>query len=141
MATERGIVTRIGRGTAWIKVVPSEACEGCASHGSCSAQRGDMEVEVMNPMNAKVGDRIVVDMETASLLKASFLLYVFPIICMIAGAALGVQIAERYALDVSAMSALSGFGAFCLAVVFIKRKGNRMATQQAYRPRIVKILR
>lgn len=141
MATERGIVMRTGVETAWIKVVPSEACEGCSSHGSCGAQRGDMEVEVLNPMGAKEGDRIVVDMETASLLKASFLLYVFPIICMIAGAALGMEIAERYGFDGSALSALVGFGFFCASIVFIKRKGNQMAARQAYRPKIVKILR
>lgn len=141
MATERGIVIKIGMETAWIKVVPSEACEGCASHGSCSAQRGEMEVEVLNPMGAKAGDRIVVDMPTTSLLKASFLLYIFPIICMIAGAALGLQIAERFGYNESALSALIGFGTFCLSVVYIKYKGNRLADHHAYRPKIVKILR
>jgi sigma-E factor negative regulatory protein RseC len=141
MATERGIVVKIGLDTAWIKVVPSEACEGCASHGSCSAQRGEMEVEVLNPMGAKEGDRIVVDMPTTSLLKASFLLYIFPIICMIAGAALGIQLAERFDYNESALSALTGFGAFCVSVAYIKYKGNRLADQQAYRPKIVKILR
>jgi sigma-E factor negative regulatory protein RseC len=100
-----------------------------------------MEVEVLNPMGAKEGDRIVVDMPTTSLLKASFLLYIFPIICMIAGAALGIQLAERFGYNESTLSALTGFGAFCISVAYIKYKGNRLADQQAYRPKIVKILR
>ncbi|MFZ7128206.1 MAG: SoxR reducing system RseC family protein [Desulfobacterales bacterium] len=141
MPTERGIVIKSGGETAWVKVLPSEACEQCSAHGSCAGQRGEMEVEVLNPMGAQVGDRIVVDMETASLLKASFLLYVFPIICMIAGATIGVGMAGRLGLDDSAMSATLGLGAFAVSVLFIKYKGNRMARHQAYRPRITKILR
>ncbi len=141
MATERGIVIRAGNGTAVIKVVPSEACQGCSAHGSCSAQKGEMEVEVLDPVGAREGDRIVVDMETASLMKASFLLYVFPILCMTAGAGLGAGAAHRWGMDVSLLSALFGLGCFGLSLLFVRYQGNRMALRKTYRPKIVKILR
>ena len=52
-----------------------------------------MEVEAFNTADARVGDRIVLNIKTASLLKATFLLYVFPILAMIAGEVLGQTVA------------------------------------------------
>ena len=140
MATEKGIVTQIGPGTAWVRTLPSEACASCASCGTCNAQRDDMEVEVINEVGAKIGDRILIDIKTSAFLKATFLLYVFPIIGLLAGAMLGVQAAAYYGYDSSACSALFGFAAFFLTVAFVRIKGNRMGEDRAYRPKIVKVL-
>ena len=90
MATERGIVTRTDSRGAWVKTIKTGSCEGCSARGSCHSlsDRGDMEVKAINAAGAKVGDRIVMSFETASLLKATFLLYVFPILLLIIGAAI-----------------------------------------------------
>jgi sigma-E factor negative regulatory protein RseC len=140
MATEKGIVTNTGAGIAWVRTLPNEACAGCPSCGTCNAQREDAEVEVINEIGARVGDRILVDIKTSAFLKATFLLYVFPIIGLLAGAMLGVQAAAYYGYDSSACSALFGFAAFFLTVAFVRVKGNRMGRDRAYRPQIVKIL-
>ena len=72
----------------------------------------DAEVEVLNEVGARIGDRILIDIKTSAFLKATFLLYVFPIIGLTAGAMLGGQFADYYAYDASACSAAFGFGAF-----------------------------
>lgn len=140
MATEKGIVTQIGPGTALVRTLPSEACAGCPSCGTCNSQREDTEVEVINEVGAKIGDRILIDIKTSAFLKATFLLYVLPIIGLLAGAMLGVQAAAYYGYDSSACSAAFGFAAFFLTVAFVRIKGNRMGQERAYRPKIVKIL-
>ena len=140
MATEKAIVINTGGGTARVRTLPSEACAGCSSCGSCNAQRQDAEVEVINEVGARVGDRILIDIKTSAFLKATFLLYVFPIIGLTAGAMLGVQFAEYYGYDASACSAASGFGAFFLTVAFVRIQGNRMGRERAYQPKIIKIL-
>jgi sigma-E factor negative regulatory protein RseC len=140
MATEKGIVTKISADTAWVRTLPSEACAGCSSCGTCNAQREDAEVEVLNEVGARIGDRILIDIKTSAFLKATFLLYVFPIIGLTAGAMLGVQFADYYAYDASACSAAFGFGAFFLTVAVVRVKGNRMGRERVYRPRIVKVL-
>jgi sigma-E factor negative regulatory protein RseC len=140
MATEKGIVTQIGPGTAWVRTLPSEACAGCPSCGTCNAQREDTEVEVINEVGARIGDRILIDIKTAAFLKATFLLYVFPIIGLTAGALLGVQAAAYYGYDASACSAVLGFAAFFLTVAVVRVKGNRMGRERAYRPQIVRVL-
>ena len=140
MATEKGIVTKTGLGTAWVKTMQSEACEGCSSCGTCNAQRPDSEVEVINEVGAKVGDRIIIDFKTSAFLKVTFMLYIFPIICLTLGAMLGLQFAEEYGYDSSAASALMGFAAFFASVFIIRMAGRKMATQKHYRPQITKVL-
>jgi sigma-E factor negative regulatory protein RseC len=142
MATEEGFVIKLeSAGTARVKTNKKSACKGCASRDSCNGMGNEMEVEALNPAGAQVGDRILLRIETASFLKATFLLYVFPIIWMIVGAVIGQRYAPHLKMDASGLSALLGFLFFFVSILFVKFKGNRMATQSAYRPKIVKILK
>ena len=142
MATEQGVVLRTDSEAAWVKTSRSSACKGCTARGSCHTTGGgqEMEVKALNPAGARVGDRIVLSFETGSLLKATFLIYVFPIIFLIAGAALGQALAPFIEFSPSALSVLLGFTFFFTALLFIKTRANKMAKQNAYQPKITKIL-
>jgi sigma-E factor negative regulatory protein RseC len=98
-----------------------------------------MEVEAINTADARIGDRVVLNIKTASLLKATFLLYVFPILAMIAGAVLGQTLAVRRDLDPSGLSALCGFLFFGLAFIVIRITGRRLSQNDSYRPEIIKV--
>ena len=143
MATEQGIVIRTETETAWVKTQKTKACEGCSSRGACSVMGGgeDMEVEAINAAGGKVGDRVVLSFETASLLKATFLVYVFPIICMLIGALIGQKLAPLLNLNGSTSSAIGGFLFLGLSILFVKIKGNRMSQQEEYRPKVIRILK
>jgi len=143
MATEEGVVLRIDSRTAWVKTQKTNACEGCSSRGACSVMGGgeDMEVQAINAAGGQVGDRVVLSFDTSSLLKASFLLYVFPIICMLLGAFAGMQVAPAVNFDTSIVSAICAFLFFGLSFLFVKSKGNRMAQKDEYRPKIIRILK
>ncbi len=101
----------------------------------------DMEVKAVNSAGARVGDRIVLSFETASLLKAAFLIYVFPIILLIVGAALGQVLALLIEFSPSALSVLLGFAFFFTALFIIKARANKMAKKNAYQPKITKIIK
>ena len=143
MATEHGIVIRTDSREAWVKTVKSGSCEGCSARGACHSlsESGDMEVNAINEAGAKVGDRIVLSFETSSLLKASFLLYVFPIFLLIIGALMGQGIAPYIDFNPSGFYAIVGFSFFFAAVLIIKAKANKMAKKNEYRPKVVKIIR
>jgi sigma-E factor negative regulatory protein RseC len=142
LATEQGVILRTDSQTAWVKTVRSSACEGCSAKGSCHTMGGgqDMEVKALNIAGARVGDRIVLSYETPSLLKATFLIYVFPIILLIAGALLGQMLALYLNLNSSALSILLGFAFFFIALIFVKVRANKMAQKNAYQPKVIKIL-
>ena len=100
----------------------------------------EMEVNAINEAGAKLGDRIVLSFKTSSLLKASFLLYVFPILLLIIGAAIGQEIAPKFDFNPSGFSAIIGFAFFFAALLIIKTTANKLAKKNDYRPKIIKIL-
>lgn len=145
MATEPGVVTKIGSNgprTVWVKTVPSGACESCASRHDCSAASGgkEREVEVLNDLGAAVGDQIQLAISTGSLLKATFLLYIFPVLCMLGGGIAGHVIAMRLHWDTSLLSAIVAFTGLAVAMLGVRFGGNRLARKAAYQPRIIRIL-
>ncbi len=142
MAIEQGVVLRTDSEAAWVKTTRSSACQGCTARKSCHSLSGsqDMEVKALNIAGAREGDRIVLSFETRSLLKATFLIYVFPIIFLIAGAALGQVLASVMAVSPSVLSVLSGFAFFFFALFIIKARADKMARKDAYQPKITKIL-
>ncbi len=145
MAIEQGIVIAAhgpAPATARVKMVPPSACASCASRRNCSSAGGgkEREVDAINVANAKAGDRIQVSMDTAALLKATFLLYVFPIICMLVGGIVGNAAAVRLGFNTSLTSAAVAIGAFAAAMVFVRLRAGRLALKTAYRPKITRIL-
>ena len=142
MATEQGIVIKTDSSAAWVKTIKTGDCAGCSARGSCHSlgNNDEMEVKAINEAGAKAGDRIVLLFETSSLLKATFLLYVFPILLLIIGAAIGQELAPHIDFDPSGLSALTGFSFFIVAVLIIKARANKMALKKEYRPKIIKIL-
>lgn len=142
MATEQGVVIKIDSGAAWVKTVKSGDCKGCSARGACHSLGGsdDAQVKAINEAGARVGDRIVLSFETSSLLKATFLLYVFPILLLLIGALMGQGIAPHIGFDPSGFSAITGFSFFFAAVLIVKSRANKLAKKSEYRPRITRII-
>lgn len=143
MASEEGIVVKIGPATAWVRTSRSSACRNCASRESCNTTENsrEMEIEALNAAGARVDDRVVINFDSAALLKISFLLYVFPILCLIAGAVLGQGLAPRLGLETGAVSVFGGVLFFALAFYVIKYQEKKLAAKSRYRPKVVRILK
>lgn len=142
MATEHGIVLRTDSEAAWVKTTRNSACQGCTARNSCHtlSDSQDSEVKALNIAGAREGDRIVLSFETGSLLKATFLIYVFPIIFLIAGAVIGQKLASLIALNPSTVSVILGFVFFFSALFIMITRANKMAAKKTYQPKITKIL-
>ncbi len=143
MATEEGIVTKIdSTTTAWVKTTKTEACKACAARSTCHSVGGgkEMEVEAINHAGALVGQKVVLSFDTSPLLKATFLLYVFPILAMIVGAFIGQKLAPNFDFDTSFLSAIFGFLFFGLTILFVRSKGNKLAKKDEYRPKVIRII-
>jgi sigma-E factor negative regulatory protein RseC len=141
MATEEGIVTALGDGVATVRTTPSAACKSCSAHGSCHANGDEREVEVLNPIGAGCGDRIVLNLSSGAFLRATFLLYIVPIIGLMLGAGLGHYAAPFLGINPSLSAAMAAFACFGLAVGFVRFQGDRMARRSRYRPAIIRVIR
>ncbi len=78
---EIGTVTALNprRKTAKVEFPRQSACDKC---GMCAKHKDNMTVymDVKNDIDAKVGDKVVVTMASGYVLKATFIVYVVPII-------------------------------------------------------------
>ncbi len=145
MAIEQGIVILPGAdnsNTVWVEIVPPSACEACASRKNCGAAGSGQrrKVEVINPAGAKIGDRVQISIKTSALLKAIFLLYLFPILCMLVGGLAGQIISRTISTDESITSMITAFGCFVAAMALVRIRGGRMALRSEYQPKITRIL-
>ena len=143
MATEEGIVIKLDEGSALVRATKTGACESCSARSSCHVLGGgtEMEINAVNVVGAQVDDRVVLSFDTTSLLKASFLLYIVPIIALMFGAAVGHMVSIPLQLDPSTGSCVVSFLFFGLSVVFIKSKGNAMGKKIQYQPQIIRVLK
>ena len=143
MATEHATVTQVNAEGTWVEATPSAACEGCASRGSCHAVGEEKNsVQVINSLGAQAGDAVVITMETASLLKALFLLYMVPILALLVGACAGNwMIAPLLARNPSIVSATTGFLCFFASIWLVRIKANQMEMRDAYQPKITRIVK
>ena len=143
MATEEGVVTKIeSTATAWVKTTKSGACKSCSARSSCHSLGGgeETEVEAINRAGARVGQKVVLSFDTSPLLKATFLLYVLPIIAMIVGAFVGQKLAPNFNVNISFMAAIFAFLFFGLTMLFVRSKGNKLAQKDEYRPKIIRVI-
>ena len=142
MATEEGIVIHIHNTVARVKTSRSSSCKACSAKDSCHATETGkvMEVDAINGAGAREGDRILLHFETASLLKACFLLYLLPVGALLTGAILGHWLAVKTGLNSSLSSALTGFLFLGLSFMAIRSKANTLGKHDAYKPKIIKIL-
>jgi sigma-E factor negative regulatory protein RseC len=134
MATEEGIVTKVDGALAEVRTMKSAACEACSAKGFCHDGGREMIVSVLNPAKARPGDRVRLEIATGAFVKVMFLLYIIPVLALLAGALAGLAISGDKA---AALGALVGFA---LAVTFVRARGRRMGDMAAYQPRIVRVL-
>jgi sigma-E factor negative regulatory protein RseC len=140
MITENGIVTRTDRSTAWIKTIRSGACEGCSSKDSCGESHNskEMTLELKNTLGVQTGDQVVIGIETKPMIILSFLLYVFPILLLIAGAVIGDSIAPVIGMNNSICAMILGFSFFGAAFLFIRKTQVSLTQKEEFKPFLVR---
>lgn len=143
MASEEGVIVRIDAAGAWVKTIRGDACESCSSKAACHTMGGgkEMEVPAANPIGARVGDRVMIKMDTPAFLKGTFLVYMFPILLLVGGAALGEWVSHSSSIQPPLPSIACAFGGLAIGLVLMKIMANRLARREDYRPRIARVIR
>ncbi len=144
MAVEKGIVTKIDpkdRTLAWVTTTRTSSCGHCASKEFCQEKdsRKEMEVQAENGAGAEIGDHVIITLDSGALLKASFLMYVFPIMAMLLGAIIGDRMAPKWGFDPTIFPVITGFLFFGLAILAVRFRSNKMARNNIYQPKITRI--
>lgn len=93
---------------------------------------------VLNPIGAGVGERVIIGLEEAALLRSSLVAYVVPLVLLIAGAiAGGMLVSPAYSDAYAAVGALLGLIAGFGSLKWINRRTGS-GGQGMYRPVILR---
>ena len=117
MIEETGIVTKVDGIIARVAVQKKGTCEGCAAKGVCETTDAGMEIEALNPVQARVGQTVEVSLKPQAYLKGTILVYGFPLIAFISGVILGKNIGEKYFREINSdiLSVVLGFSALIIS--------------------------
>lgn len=114
---ERGRVIEAGDGLAKVVVMRREACSHCRA---CDFGRTDrVVVEAGNPVGARAGDEVVLELESARVLGAAFVAYLVPLAFMVVGLYLGGSLARAVGRPGSASLFGIGLGFALLALSYV----------------------
>ena len=141
MINERGVVEKLVRNKATIKIQKSPGCETCEAKGSCHAE-GDkaMLVEVENELHAKEGDSVEVSMPTRSVAKMALVVYLGPVAALIAGAFAGEALGNSFQLDSPLAPVLGGLILLAASLLVLKGFDRFARSRPQYHPRMTRIV-
>jgi sigma-E factor negative regulatory protein RseC len=142
MIEETGTVIKVEGITARVKVQKRGSCEGCAATGICESSEGGMEIEALNPVNAKAGQTVKVSIAAQTYLKGTMLIYGLPLAALVGGAIVGKLIGDAYfkGIDSDLSAAIFGFASFALTFLFVRSWGKKAETRKDYKPVIEEII-
>ena len=130
MSKEKGVVEKLENGFTWVRAQRKSACGSCTNKAHCSSIDGgrQMLVKVNNDLNAKKGDSVEFHLNSAFLLKCTFIIYIVPVLGLITGAIIASPIANLTGMNHSfamVLLTLSGFlGAVLLSRLLIHQKND-----------------
>lgn len=99
----------------------------------------EMSVEVLNPVGALKGAHVEIELSDEKVLTAAFIVYVIPLIALIAGIAL-VQLTLGDLKNVEVFSAIAGISLMVLTFLLIRRADQARREGGKYEMVITKIL-
>lgn len=90
---EEGIVKESKGGIATIVISDSENCKECTSKLYCKpGNSNERSLTVKDPFGVNTGDKVKVSINGSQILRVSFLIYGMPLILILAGLFLGMQV-------------------------------------------------
>jgi sigma-E factor negative regulatory protein RseC len=105
MIEETATVVDVQDDYAIVATAQRAACGSCDSSGSCSTsvlsglfKRRQNQLTVLNPIHAQPGEQVIIGLQETALIKASFMAYLLPLLCMMFAAIAVQQLTEYYKL-------------------------------------------
>lgn len=141
MVTEQGIIEEDTGQKALVRIKKSSACATCESRGNCEVASGkSMVVEVPNDLGGGVGDHVELSVPSGAFLKLSLLVYVLPVVALIAGAFAGGMCAPFLHMTPTLASVIGGFLVMGVTFYALKRFDRSLRARSEFRPRMTRIL-
>lgn len=133
---EEGVVKSLSNdGTVEVILLRGDKCYGCDNFFCKATTKGENILLAQNDLNAEIGDQVRVAITGKSVMKATFLIYMFPLFLLVVGILAGMSLFSGYPAY-ELWSFLLGIGLASLYyVIILSLKLNNKPTL----PRIISV--
>jgi sigma-E factor negative regulatory protein RseC len=145
---EEVLVVAVDGQYAMVNSQRKSACGSCHAEKSCSVLSGgggkrESHIRVMNLIGAEVGQRVELEISEQQFLKASFLVYIMPIVSLIFFGMFFRYLAIRFGVSpesAEGVGGLAGVVALVLTFLGLSKLNDHIEGDDSRRPVITKIL-
>ena len=143
MIEESGRVVALAPGAVWVETERNSTCSGCSVRGGCG--QGLVErlgirnrrglILALSDHRLSVGDTVVVGIRESVLLRGALLVYLFPLIALLASALIASELsaAEPYVV-------LSGVGGFLVSWLIVRKRSQQTADDPGLQPIVLRAM-
>jgi sigma-E factor negative regulatory protein RseC len=149
MLIETGRVVAIDPDGLWVETIRRSTCGTCAAQKGCGhglinrlsdGKRGYVRVlpGKRDPQECSVDDQVRISIPEEVILRGSLIVYMLPLLCMLAGAAAAVGLLPGSQDVLAALGAAAGFG---LGFVLVRWHAWRHRDDRSLQPTLLEVLR
>ena len=147
MIEENALLVSVHGDLAEVEIQRSAACGECSAKNGCGSTvfsslfgKRRTRIQVLNRIQARPGEKVVIGLHEAPFLRAAFALYAAPLLAMIGGAIVGEWLAQRSAAGSLELGSLIG-GLLGLLAGFgwLRRFARRSQSDTNYRAMVLRM--
>ncbi len=147
MIEETAVVIAVDGDQVLVRTQRRSSCQACSVKQGCGTSvlskvvgTRSSQIRVDNPLQAQVGDQVLLGIEETALVKGSLLVYALPLVMMLAFALLAESIADGLGWDAELPVILAAAAGFFVSVFFIRLGLRRTALNRQIQPHMLRIL-
>lgn len=137
MLEEQAVVVKVTQGSVWVETCRQSACQSCSSRSTCghsllSKMSSDKtrRLQVSTDQSFQVGDQVVLGLDEQAFLAGSALVYLLPLLTLIAGALAGEYL---FGQDSAGGFLTAGLG-LALGFAYVRFYSRRHRKDACYQP-------
>lgn len=135
---ETGIVERVEKNIAWIKMIKGDQCSGC---NVCKTfGEGSVQLVALNDVSAKPGDRVEVEIDPTQVVKHSAIVFLLPVLGLILGYFFGASYHQQVGLSEQSAGIIGSLGLMVVMFAVIVGYDRMAAKSQKIAAAIQRIL-
>lgn len=133
---EIGYVVEVNEEVTKIKIGRHSECKNC---GACPGNN-NLIVSVNNPIGAKVGEKVCVEMPQDNIVPSVYIVYIQPLLLVFIGAIIGYLLSVYTHKSATPFEVIFGCIFFIISLIFIKIVDKKAERKNSNLPTIIKII-
>ncbi len=138
-----GVITETRGESASVNLQRHLICGECGKCGILSgADKRNITIEALNPIHAEKGQRVVIESDDRQVIFIAFMLYIVPLIGLVAGILVWPQVAANFGFEGGQELQAVGIGLALMVMIYvqIRKWDQRVKNDMRYKPVITGLL-